>query len=282
MIIINLKGGLGNQLFEYALYTKLQMQNKKVELDTIQIKSDMEEINRGTIFEAFKLDGKYRIESLEKNVVRKKIKRKLCKYIFGYYQEKYVGTFDETIVNLKNGYLDGYWQTYKYFDDIREIILDRFEFLNTLEGANREFLKHINSQECAVSVHIRLGDYLANPSMRKLYGEICTEKYYKRAIEVIKEKYANPTFYVFSNESDKVSEIIPDENYVLIDCNDERAAWADMMLMSSCKHNIIANSSFSWWGAYLNRYEGRTVVAPKHFINGLDMPDICPDEWIRI
>ena len=142
-------------------------------------------------------------------------------------------------------------------------------------------LEKISAEPCAVSLHIRLGDY-TTPVNKEFFGGICTEEYYKNAVEYIKQKYENPKFFIFSNGEGNITEVLPDIDYELVNINDENTGWADMYLMSQCKHNIIANSSFSWWGAWLNQNENKTVVAPQKWINGQKMPDICPSEWIRI
>lgn len=282
MIMVNLKGGLGNQMFQYSLYTKLQLANKNVLLDTVQIKSEMERINRGTIFDAFILDEKSNRDFL-KNLLYKKIIRKICKRISGIVPEKNVGSYDSRLLSNCRGYLDGYWQSYKYFSDIRDLLLKRFEFRNCLTRENLKFYNNIINDSCSISLHIRLGDYLSNSNARKLYGGICTIDYYRKAVEIMVSKFKSPSFYIFSNEPCEAIKILPPNiGYTIVDANDEKNAWADLFLMKTCKHNIIANSSFSWWGGWLNENAGKNIIAPNKFINGVSMPDICPQEWIRL
>ena len=113
------------------------------------------------------------------------------------------------------------------------------------------------------------------------HKSICTDAYYEKAIEYFTEKYEDPTFFVFSNEPQKVTDVINVPNAVIVDVNDELTAWADMYLMSQCHHNVIANSSFSWWGAWLNENPHKEVIAPQKWLNGERTPDICPDTWLR-
>lgn len=282
MIMVNLKGGLGNQMFQYSLYTKLQLTKKNVLLDTTQIKSEMERINRGTIFDTFALEEKSNHDFFSTNLLYKKIRRKICKSFYGIVAEKNTGTYDPEMVQICQGYLDGYWQSYKYFSDIRDLLLKRFEFKNYLMGQSLRIYNKILNDPCSISLHVRLGDYLSNSNVRKLYGGICTIDYYRKAIEIMTAKFDSPSFYIFSNEPrDAIKILPPSASYTIVDVNDEKRAWADLLLMKTCKHNIIANSSFSWWGAWLNENVNKNVIAPQNFINGISMPDICPEEWSR-
>ena len=136
----------------------------------------------------------------------------------------------------------------------------------------------------AVSVHIRRGDYLDN---NEVYGGICTEEYYKKAIAVMKEKFADALFFVFSNEPEWVKEWLNctykgEDRFVVIEGTDEDTGYLDMFLMSRCKHHIIANSSFSWWGAWLNPDKNKKLIAPAKWFNNQNMRDIYTKEMIRI
>lgn len=283
MIMVNLKGGLGNQMFQYSLYTKLQLTNKNVILDTTQIRSEMDRINRGTIFDTFVLEEKSNHDFFSTNSLYKSVRKKFCKSFHGIVAEKKVGKYDPEILSAFQGYLDGYWQSYKYFSDIRDLLLKRFEFKNYLTGENLGIYNKILNSPNSISLHVRLGDYLLNSNTQKLYGGICTIDYYRKAIEMITAKFNSPSFYIFSNEPREAIKILPPNiSYTVVDANDEKNAWADLFLMKTCKHNIIANSSFSWWGAWLNENPGKSVIAPNKFINGITMPDICPQEWVQL
>ena len=281
MLIVNLKGGMGNQMFQYALYKVLSMRGKRVMLDVSHIKNDMQLINRSTIFDAYKLDRHYVDFGRVFNKIISRFLMPVFKRIVGLYMEKEEGTLDPELINLKKGYLEGYWQTERYFKEYRTEICKDFSLLQDLSEENKKMLEKIAAEPCAVSLHIRLGDY-TTPVNEELFGGICTEEYYKNAVEHIKQKYENAKFFVFSNGEHNITGILPDINYELVNINDENTGWADMYLMSQCDHNIIANSSFSWWGAWLNQNENKTVIAPQKWINGQNMTDICPDEWVRI
>lgn len=281
MIAVNLKGGLGNQMFQFALYTKLQMQGKKVFLDISHIDSEMRSLQRCTIFDAYVLDKKYNIG---KSLVFK-IKNRLLIYIFkkiyGVYQEKQPGIFDAQVFDMNNGYIDGYWQSEKYFFDIRKELVKRFNMQCPLMEENRKIAEMIRRAKCPVALHIRLGDYLTSKS-QGIYGNICTEEYYEKAISYIQKKYSEAFFFVFSNEPEKALSWLNNKNFYVVDCNSEETGWIDMYLMSICHHNIIANSTFSWWAAWLNDYPHKEVIAPKIWLNTREMADICPNDWQRI
>lgn len=144
--------------------------------------------------------------------------------------------------------------------------------------------KIINSN--SISLHVRRGDYENNSSAKRLHGGICTLNYYKQAIELVASRIKNPVFFIFSNDLKWARENLELEKYkqVLVNLNKGNNSYKDMYLMSKCKHNIIANSSFSWWGAWLNANPKKIVICPKRWYNNkrLDSKDIVPESWIRI
>lgn len=117
---------------------------------------------------------------------------------------------------------------------------------------------------------------------REIRGDICTETYYKKAIKYFEDKYKDVIFFVFSNDIEWVKENFCAKNMVIADVNDEMNGMSDMYLMTQCKHNIIANSSFSWWGAWLNQNEGQEVIAPNKWLNTMEMKDICCERWKKL
>ena len=133
----------------------------------------------------------------------------------------------------------------------------------------------------SVSLHIRRGDYLL-PENRELFGGICTLDYYRRAIDYILDKVKNPFFFIFSNDIVWVKENMNISNSLFITWNSGKDSWQDMFLMSKCKHNIIANSTFSWWGAWLNKNPQKIVISPSRFFNVSNNSDIVPDTWTSI
>jgi hypothetical protein len=179
-------------------------------------------------------------------------------------------------------YLMGYWQSEKYFEDFEQIIRTDFSFKEELNGENLETCGRM--QDCnSVSLHVRRGDYVTNALTSKVLT-VCPIDYYRNAIMYIAERVASPRFFVFSDDMNWVRDNLkipfPAE---YIDRNRGTRSYIDMQLMSLCGHQIIANSSFSWWGAWLNQRPGKVIVAPRNwFCNGINDCDLTPKHWTRI
>lgn len=275
MIIVRVTGGLGNQMFQYAMYKSLEKKGKLVKLDSKSFYETKKEHNGYELERIFDIKPnkptKEDLEKFDENNISTlfKIKRKLFgDKKFVYDTKEYV--FNKDVYKLKNSYLNGYWQSIKYFEGIENDIKKDFRFKNQLDNKNLEILNEIENSN-SISIHIRRGDYMS-PENYNMYGCIATPTYYKKAIKVIEEKVENPTFFVFSNDMDWVKKNIQINSRVFyIDINSGNGSYKDMQLMSNCKHNIIANSSFSWWGAWLNENKNKIVVAPKKWINREDV-----------
>ena len=153
---------------------------------------------------------------------------------------------------------------------------DKEELLNEATRELRNTIENCN----AASLHVRRDDYLST-TYAYGFGGICTTAYYQNAIAYMKEKTIDPAFFVFSDDINWCRENLDVEGATFVDCNHGDESWQDMFLMSKCKHNIIANSSFSWWGAWLNNNTNKIVVAPDRWWNGLK-DDVVPETWIRI
>lgn len=275
MIIVRVTGGLGNQMFQYAMYKSLEKKGKLVKLDSKSFYETKKEHNGYELERIFDIKPnkptKEDLEKFDENNISTlfKIKRKLFgDKKFVYDTKEYV--FNKDVYKLKNSYLNGYWQSIKYFEGIENDIKKDFRFKNQLDNKNLEILNEIENSN-SISIHIRRGDYMS-PENYDMYGCIATPTYYKKAIKVIEEKVENPTFFVFSNDMDWVKKNIQINSRVFyIDINSGNGSYKDMQLMSNCKHNIIANSSFSWWGAWLNENKNKIVIAPKKWINREDV-----------
>ena len=275
MIIVRVTGGLGNQMFQYAMYKSLEKKGKLVKLDSKSFYETKKEHNGYELERIFDIKPnkptKEDLEKFDENNISTlfKIKRKLFgDKKFVYDTKEYV--FNKDVYKLKNSYLNGYWQSIKYFEGIENDIKKDFRFKNQLDNKNLEILNEIENSN-SISIHIRRGDYMS-PENYNMYGCIATPTYYKKAIKVIEEKVENPTFFVFSNDMDWVKKNIQINSRVFyIDINSGNGSYKDMQLRSNCKHNIIANSSFSWWGAWLNENKNKIVIAPKKWINREDV-----------
>lgn len=283
MIIVQLISGLGNQLFQYALYRSLQLKGKKVYLDDYTYYK-LSGVPEDCTYQLDMWNLKY--NSVSKNLILK-IKFLIEKYLnkfglkytaFPKFKEKAVHTFDSTVFEIDNHYCEGWWQSEKYFKDIKNELKRDFEYKGKWSDKNREFrdlMRHTNS----VCIHVRRGDYL---KASDIYGNICTEDYYKKSIAYIKEKISNPHFFIFSNDIDWCKDFFKNEaNATFVEGNEDYAvSYMDLVLMTYCKHHIIANSSFSWWGAWLSIEEGITI-SPKKWLNTKDTPDVWCDGWIK-
>lgn len=286
MIIGQIIGGLGNQMFQYSFYKYLSLLKK------CDLKLDI------SLFDSYKLHNGYELESVFKIIETKatqeeinifkskyplffKVENKLFKknLIFGtqHYKENKFSINQKIFDNLNTDfYIEGYFQTFKY---IQEMQPNLFEFQTHLTESEKKLL-----QGNIISIHIRGGDYVTNRSDNKLFGNICTSKYYYNAISYIKEYIENPIFLIFTNDKEYTKKLLDGENFKIIDWNNGKNSFRDMYLMSQCKHNIIANSSFSWWGAWLNTNNSKIVVAPNKWFNdsSIHQKDIIPPTWIKV
>lgn len=277
MIILRMSGGLGNQMFVYALYYALKNASKEVCIDDYthyqkigRVDNNLEAIFPLTYLKVNKKDYNRLTDSsmlLHRRVIRKLFGRKEKLY-----KEKDALTFDENIFAQTDCYCIGYWQSQYYFQSVcKELIQQfRFDFEHFPEKALR--YKEMIENTVSVGIHIRHGDYL-NPEFAPIYGGICTTAYYKSAISYIKKQVSDCTFYLFTDDADFGKEA-SEQGMVYVDCTDANHGYIDMALMSLCKHNIIANSSFSWWAAWLNRNPHKVVIAPNKWLNHKTGQDI--------
>ncbi|CAA6819105.1 MAG: Alpha-1,2-fucosyltransferase [uncultured Sulfurovum sp.] len=278
MIISKITGGLGNQMFQYAIAKSIAtVRNDIFKLDT-------------TAYETYKLHNGYRLNafSLEVSLAKEDEIFRLRGFdnrIFNklnffkpksYYLEKERTIYDDKVFSYKDIYLDGYWQNEAYFLDIRKSLLEDFKLNKMLSPKAEASLLNIKSSS-GISVHVRRGDYLKHPEIG-----ILSVDYYKRAIEYMKGKVENPQFFIFSNDIPWCKEnfsFIKEVTYI----EESESELEDLELMKSCHHNIVANSSFSWWGAWLNDYKEKIVIAPKQWmaINPKNYK-WSPNSWIEI
>lgn len=284
MVTVRFKGGLGNQMFQYALYRTL-------ELKGLEVCADLSDYQNG-YFRNFELESFNNIILNNEDEIIKKKRNNICfklnkkiRNILGMrpIELRYDGlSYNDRVFDVKKGYVDGYWQSYKYFLDNREDLLNRFEFTsNDNNNLYKKYDKLLNSNN-VVSVHIRRGDYLEKANA-ELFGDICTEKYYESAIRKMREKVPGCQFLIFSNDVKWCLDNFTDDDMTVVEGDDCNSAMTELQMMSQCKHNIIANSSFSWWGAWLNCNENKYIIMPKHWINNEDVKDdMGPKEWIRI
>ena len=291
MIDICLMGGLGNQMFEYALYKNFECRGIPAEMF---IMNQPEKQSGTTALEAAFPQAEIhwdedhreykRLQNQDgRNTIADKVIRRLVFSRRRLVYEKRDGVFDARVPNITDAALIGYWQTSKYWTGIQSILQKIFVFSHEYDGLTKKILKEMGSCE-SVSIHIRGGDYLTEAT-RKIFGGICTPSYYQKAVNIIRSQKKNSVFFVFSNDRKYAEEILGRKcefHFVNELINAEYPDWVDMMLMSRCRHHILANSSFSWWGAYLGNYQEKIIIAPDQWLNGKGTKDIWEPEWIRI
>ena len=179
-------------------------------------------------------------------------------------------------------YFKGFYQSEKYFADIKDEVRQAFTFdLKQANGQSLRMREQIDKDEHAVSLHVRRGDYL-QPKHWEAIGCICQLSYYRNALEEMGKRVERPRYYVFSDDLAWVKENLDLPDAVYIDWNKGEDSWQDMMLMSRCRHHIICNSTFSWWGAWLNPRNGKIVIAPERWTRDADSREIVPAEWLRV
>jgi len=287
MIIVNLKGGLGNQMFQYACGRALSLRSGESEfkLDIYGLEK-AEKV--GDIYRPYALsnyDIKAKIaDHAEIGRLRNRfgIVSKIWRLFRTKILRQYYVDFAYWVAKpRKNAYLDGFFQTERYFVDYKDLIRRDFKPI-TLSPVASKWLAKISSFENSASLHIRRGDYIGH----KTFGNICTDKYYRTATEKLSESVKNCHFFVFSNDIDWVKHYMTLPADIEFVSSNELKDFEEITLMSTCRHNIIANSSFSWWGAWLNENPEKIVIAPKKWAHGIyniwKMRDITPPSWIRI
>lgn len=283
-LFLSFSGGLGNQLFQYAVYRSFELNGKTIYANIDKYLKDEKRIFvLPTVFS--ELSFKYATGEDENDYRKAKLANNRSRKYIDYIEDYSVGGSKKApcfLLDINAGIIKGTHQTCFFANRIRGQLLETLVF----DYKREEKLISIVEKErsChSVSIHFRRGDYL-NEITESSYCGICTEEYYERAIKYIESRIEAPTFFVFSDDIEfiKHNYTIPNAVYIEKNMFTYYEDWYDMCLMSNCKNNIIANSTFSWWGAWLNQNEDKIVVAPKKWVNTFEYEDIYPDEWITI
>ena len=272
MIIIHVMGGLGNQLYQYAMYLKLKSLGKQVKLDTKAYQMADEDDREWRKLELEWLEQlSYETCTEEERILfcdsSMKLAARIRRKLFGRRDRtvKEEKTYMPEIFEMDNVYLYGYWACEKYYEDIIPQLQRAIRFKTSTNEKNRLCMEQMK-QENAVSIHVRRSDYLTVADGKRYMG-ICTEAYYQMAIRYIYDHVENPVFYIFSDDVDYVRKHFTDKNMHIVDWNQGKDSLYDMQLMSCCKHNICANSTFSMWGARLNQHSDKVMIRPLHSDN---------------
>ncbi|MDD4049999.1 MAG: alpha-1,2-fucosyltransferase [Candidatus ainarchaeum sp.] len=288
MIIVRLSGGVGNQMFQYAAAKSLAIaKNTSLEIDINNFKhyTNNFRVYNLNYFNITSKINNNKIIRIYSNKYVYYLLRKTNKFLLNfilniYFEPKHY--FNQNFFDLsKNTYLIGYFQSELYFKSIFKTICSEFKFKVIFDSL---LVDKVKSKPSSVSIHVRRGDYLNS----KICSEfnVCNLDYFYKGINLISKKITNPYFFIFSDDVMwcKKNLKIPFPHY-FVEGDNKDTSLRDLQLMSLCKHNIISNSTFSWWGAYLNQNENKIVIAPKIWFNHSDKSyykDIVPDNWIKI
>ena len=290
MDVVIVFNGLGNQMSQYAFYLQKRRLNKSTHL-IIFGGNDHNGVELQTVFnidlkETFLKKILYilfRVLLTEKAAFFFKplqwiLNLSNCKII----KENFNYNFNGTFLMPSKGitYYYGGWHSEKYFSAVKDEVYNAFKFRQPVDAPNGRHVREI-TRDHSVAVHIRRGDYL-DPENLKLFGEVCTKSYFEAAADLISSKVANPHFFIFSNDIEWAKHNLHFNKVTYVVCNEKKDSWKDMYLMSLCKHNIISNSTFSWWGAWLNNDPSKIVISPTRFLRKDETSEIYLDSWIKL
>lgn len=292
MIIAKIIGGLGNQMFQYAAAQAVAISKGTT------LKLDISGFQKYGLHHGFELTRIFNITGQvadakdinsvlgwQNNYCVRYLMAMPFFHIFGSRRRVVEPSFSywPHIQLVPNScYMTGYWQSEKYFQKIHSNIKNQFTFKEKASGHNLTLI-NLMSKVNSVSLHIRRGDYVSNLKAASIHG-VCPIEYYLQAIDYIENHVKNPYFFIFSDDIEWARLNLKIEHpHEFINQNFGAESYNDMRLMSSCKNNIIANSSFSWWGAWLNNNESKIVVAPsKWFAIDKNTEDLIPADWIKL
>lgn len=264
-LIVKITDGFGNQLFQYAAgYSVAKKNNMKLYLDLSEYKEN-----------SFR---KYELGKL--NIVENFADEEMLCNVNNVYKERFFN-YDSEIYSIHSStILEGFWQSEKYFCICENDILEQFTFKDMAFMKNNHYLNMMMACN-SVGIHVRTQDYLIYPDSKIHY--VCTPQYYSNAVAEIRKIVDNPVFFVFSDNLFLAQKFLDDDlNYILVNSDN----WMeDFYLMQKTKHNIIANSSFSWWAAWLNKNKDKIIIAPECWFSATstnDYSDVVPDSWIKV
>lgn len=287
MIYVRLVGGLGNQLFQYACGRALALRHGA------ELLLDLRELSRGAAHAVYGL-GSFSVQARIATAEELPPPRsRLLAYGLWrsgltsprFLREQGLGLNPAVLSAPAGTYLHGYFQSEGYFADAVTQIRSDLELVAPAVGANAEWLARIADDERAVSVHVRRGDYAAVGKAQAAHGT-CGPDYYRDAVALLRNRLGlAPRYYVFSDDPEWArSNLHLDGDMQVLDHNPPSAPVEDLRLMGACRHHIIANSSFSWWGGWRNPSPDKLVIAPARWFADpkLKNPDICPAGWLRV
>lgn len=286
MDVVVIFNGLGNQMSQYSFFLAKKLKNKSTKV--IFSPNSKREHNGSELDRVFNI--RYNHDILHKilglifkiyiNIpcLRKCFNNLYVRVI----REPYDYVFNKTYLEKGKfgiNFFVGGWHSEKYFYDLRDIILEKFSF-NTESQDNRfkEIENRIRGSKESVSIHVRRGDFVNHPD----FGGIATIEYYNQAIDYIKQRIKDAKFYCFSNDIEWCKKYLKTDDIYYIDINGAEKSWRDLCLMSCCRHHIMSNSSFSWWGTWLSQHADSINICPRRFIKNVETKDVYPEKWVKL
>jgi hypothetical protein len=283
MIIVKLGGGLGNQLFQYACGRRLALKNNdilKLDIEAYSEKNPrLYGLRHFNVAENFASPVEIKNLRLPYGFASRCIRsfraRILRKFNIG---------FDPKILELKDDvYLEGFWKNESYFLDINETIREEFTPREPFSPAAQDASSMIISEICPVSIHVRRGDYVSVARSARYHG-VCSQEYYRDALIYLSMRTKISRLFIFSDDIEWVKKNMTFDFPFTFVSNESIPDYEELLLMSYCKHNIIANSTFSWWAAWLNNNSNKIIIAPKRWLakTGNDYYGEIPSKWIKM
>ncbi|WP_165871411.1 alpha-1,2-fucosyltransferase [Flaviaesturariibacter flavus] len=284
MIVVELKGGLGNQLFQYAAARALAAKHGTgVAFDATHYHEDqLRNFELLHMKVAARKATSGEVAALKPHSFFDRLRNRLAPYERKRFYKQPFFHYDKQFFRLPaKVYLRGYFQSARYFEPVAEIIRQEFRFQQPMPPAVEELGRRLRSEE-SVSIHIRRGDY-KNPETLRVHG-IQPLAYYEAAVQLLRERINAPLFYIFTDDPGWVRKNLSIEGAQLVSGPVSATHFEDLYLMQQCRHNIIANSSFSWWGAWLNDNAQKMVIAPNTWFNEgpKDTQNLIPGTWLRL
>jgi hypothetical protein len=283
-IVVSISGGLGNQMFQYAAGRALALRNHvPLRLDTRAVEADPQ---RSYALSGFNIAAE-RVPAVQVASLPRRVHRRL-RWLprlpgrMAYVAEKSFG-FDPAIISTRApAYLDGHWQSEAYFADAKPQMRVDFSLGAPFTSDRQEIAAAITGTT-AVSVHVRRGDYVSNNRTNAYHGT-CDPHWYRQAMDMM-EGWIDPIYFVFSDDPAWAREnLVMRRPAHFVQPSDDGRDFEDIHLMALCRHHIVANSSFSWWGAWLNPRDDKRVVAPTQWFRqpGIDTSNLLPANWVRL
>ncbi len=293
MDVVIIFNGLGNQMSQYAFY----LQKKQISSTTRFLFSK----------KSYKIHNGYELENVFGIRYQDSLVNKLLYFIYQIVNYKKLSFISKPIIaifnflgiaiitegddyNFKQEYLQpskgikfyvGGWHSEKYFGNIKDLVLNTFQFNEEKIGAkNVDALTEIK-KNLSVSVHVRRGDFLDSNNYNK-FGAVCTLNYFVEAIKKMKTLTKEPHFFFFTNDVEWVKNNFNQPDFTVVNINTANDSWKDMFLISNCSHHINSNGSFSWWSSWLNKKKNKIVIVPKNFMVDKYFEDVYPETWIKL